>query len=220
YYEILNHKSLSLKIVMMDQDLKNNLQPPVVLCSDEEIVKFPTQPFVIEIKDELLMMLGSGPNIIKEDFSNDFDGQHSVDEIKPYHNTLRWRIMRLKWWYMIAIRRICTNGRNNDTIREILFMELLLKKYGPYKIHRKINDNAYVVDLPNTMGISKAFNVSDIYEFHSGDVNKGKHSMTSSSKERGNDKDTINELAEEYIEHLERGKITKYGFHILIIDFY
>nr|GEV83391.1 transposon Ty3-I Gag-Pol polyprotein [Tanacetum cinerariifolium] len=39
-------------------------------------------------------------------------------------------------------------------------------------------------------------------------VNKGKHSRTSSSKERGNDEDTINELAEEYMEHLERDKIT------------
>ncbi|GJW00070.1 transposon ty3-I gag-pol polyprotein [Tanacetum coccineum] len=64
------------------------------------------------------------------------------------------------------------------------------------------------LDLPNTMSISKTFNVSDIYEFHSEDVNKGKHSRTSSSKERGNDEDTINELAEEYMEHLERGNIT------------
>nr|GEV41235.1 transposon Ty3-I Gag-Pol polyprotein [Tanacetum cinerariifolium] len=54
----------------------------------------------------------------------------------------------------------------------------------------------------------ETFNVSDIYEFHSEDVNKGKHSRTSSSKERGNDEDTINELAEECVEHLERGKIT------------
>ncbi|GKA70734.1 RNA-directed DNA polymerase [Tanacetum coccineum] len=87
------------------------------------------------------------------------------------------------------------------------YSKLEPKKYGPYKILRKINDNAYVVDLPNTMSISKTFNVSDIYEFHSEDVNKGKHSRTSSSKERGNDEDTINELADEYMEHLERGKI-------------
>ncbi|GKC34721.1 transposon ty3-I gag-pol polyprotein [Tanacetum coccineum] len=87
------------------------------------------------------------------------------------------------------------------------YSKLEPKKYGPYKILRKINDNAYVVDLPNTMSISKTFNVSDIYEFHSEDVNKGKHSRTSSSKEWENDEDTINELAEEYMEHLESGKI-------------
>ncbi|GJZ38037.1 transposon ty3-I gag-pol polyprotein [Tanacetum coccineum] len=82
------------------------------------------------------------------------------------------------------------------------------KKYGPYKILRKINDNAYVVDFPNTMIISKTYNVSNIYEFHSEDMNKGKHSRTSSSKKRENDEDTINELAEEYMERLKRGKIT------------
>ncbi|GJW21816.1 RNA-directed DNA polymerase [Tanacetum coccineum] len=87
------------------------------------------------------------------------------------------------------------------------YSKLEPKKYGPYKILRKINDNAYVVDLPNTISISKTFNVSDIYEFHSEDVNKDKHSRTSSSKERGNDEDTINELADEYMEYLERGKI-------------
>ncbi|GKF49829.1 hypothetical protein Tco_0143080 [Tanacetum coccineum] len=75
-----------------------------------------------------------------------------------------------------------------------------------YKILRKINDNAYVVDLRKTMSISKTFNVSDIYDFHSEDVNEDKHSKTSSFKERGNDEDVINELAEEYMEHLEHGK--------------
>ncbi|GJZ58052.1 hypothetical protein Tco_0613546 [Tanacetum coccineum] len=88
------------------------------------------------------------------------------------------------------------------------YSKLEPKKYDPYKIFQKITDNAYVVDLSNTMSISKNFNESDIYEFHSEDVNKGKHSRTSFSKERGNDKDTINELAEEYMKHLERGKIT------------
>ncbi|GJW19177.1 RNA-directed DNA polymerase [Tanacetum coccineum] len=89
------------------------------------------------------------------------------------------------------------------------YSKLEPKKYGPYKILRKINDNAYVVDLPNTMSISKTFNVSDIYEFHSEDVNEDKHSRTSSSKERGNDEGTINELADEYMKHQKRGNITK-----------
>ncbi|GJX05269.1 RNA-directed DNA polymerase [Tanacetum coccineum] len=61
-------------------------------------------------------------------------------------------------------------------------------------------------DDPNTMCISKTFNVSDIYEFHSEDVKECKDSRTSSSKERGNDEDMIDELAKKYMEHLTRGK--------------
>ncbi|GKE93700.1 hypothetical protein Tco_1574795 [Tanacetum coccineum] len=164
------------------------------------------------VEDEPLMMLGLGTNIIKEDFCNDLDGQHSADESNQYHNTLRWHITRLKWGNVICIGQICTNvwlkqemvcaqrrtwdpGRSNDTILKLLINELLLEKYGPYKILRKIHDNAYVVDLPNTMSISKTFNVSHIYEFQSQDVNEGKHSRTSSSKEKGNDEDMIQELA-------------------------
>ncbi|GKA91213.1 transposon ty3-I gag-pol polyprotein [Tanacetum coccineum] len=81
----------------------------VVPCFNKKIVKFPTQAATTEIsgdngsnledffilltreeadiigpimavEDEPLTMLGSGPNIIKKDFSNDLDGQHSTDE--------------------------------------------------------------------------------------------------------------------------------------------
>ncbi|GKE15209.1 RNA-directed DNA polymerase, partial [Tanacetum coccineum] len=207
-------------------------QPLVVSCSDEEIVKFPTQPAITKIngedgsnleeflniltvkeaditgpimavEDEPLMMIGSCPNIIKEDFSNDLDGQHLADESKPYHNTLRWQIMRLKWGYVNSIGQIYTNvwlkqemvcAQRRTWDPGITWLKILKEHFKD-----KINDNAYVVDLSNTMSISKMFNVSNIYEFHSEDVNVGKHSRTSSSKERGNDEDMIQELAEEYM---------------------
>ncbi|GKA23683.1 RNA-directed DNA polymerase [Tanacetum coccineum] len=74
--------------------------------------------------------------------------------------------------------------------------KLQQKKYGPYKILRKINENAYVVDLPNVVSISKTFNVCDIYEFHPEEETENENLRTSSSKVIGNDEDKIDELKE------------------------
>ena len=40
------------------------------------------------------------------------------------------------------------------------------KKIGPCKILRKINDNAYVVDLPAGWAISLTFNISDLMQYY------------------------------------------------------
>jgi len=39
------------------------------------------------------------------------------------------------------------------------------RKYGSFKIVRKINDNAYVVDPPNDTVLSKTFNM-ELHEYY------------------------------------------------------
>ena len=47
------------------------------------------------------------------------------------------------------------------------YSKLRSKKYRPCQIIKKINDNSYVVALPDSMGIFETFNVADIYPYYS-----------------------------------------------------
>jgi len=59
---------------------------------------------------------------------------------------------------------------------------MISKKDGPFQIIKKVNDNAYKVDLPGEYNVSATFNVSDNYLFDVGD-----DSRMNPFEERGND---------------------------------
>ena len=73
--------------------------------------------------------------------------------------------------------------------------------YNPYQIVRKINDNSYVVVLPDKMGISKTFNVADIYPYYSLDEPLYLDILTNSRSSFSQVRETnMEEIALEYLE--------------------
>jgi len=59
------------------------------------------------------------------------------------------------------------------------------RKYGPFKIMKNINDNAYVIDLPNDMAMSKIFNLVDLYAYYPTKQLYPEYNLRASSFEEG-----------------------------------
>ncbi|XP_012088635.1 uncharacterized protein LOC105647231 [Jatropha curcas] len=81
--------------------------------------------------------------------------------------------------------------------------KLDLQKIGPFQIFKKINDNAYVLDLHEDMKIFRTFNVADLFPFYSDDDH-----LRSSPFEGGID---AKQLALKYMEDFDRCKSKKKG---------
>jgi hypothetical protein len=54
------------------------------------------------------------------------------------------------------------------------YNKMKMKKIGPYKILRKFDANTYEIELPDNVGRSPIFNVSDIYPYRKDDIEGSK----------------------------------------------
>jgi hypothetical protein len=75
-----------------------------------------------------------------------------------------------------------------DRFPTLRHSKLMPRAAGPFKVLIKINDNAYILDLPSEFGVSTSFNVADLKPYLSEDEELP--SRTTSVQEGEDDEDT------------------------------
>ncbi|GJT83388.1 transposon ty3-I gag-pol polyprotein [Tanacetum coccineum] len=187
---------------------------PKSIISDRDSNSTGFSPFEVVYKTSLRHVV----DLVDLPGKKNVQANRMVEEVQATHEVVRANITEANDKYKIAAdkhrqKKLFQVGDEvmvffrKECFSVGTYSKLQPKKYGLYKILRKINDNAYVVDLPNTMSISKTFRCIKLYmNFNSRGRVMGQALRGESSKERGNDEDMIQELAEDYMDHLERGK--------------
>ena len=102
-----------------------------------------------------------------------FDASKRAEFVKNLHDRARTNIEKMTRMY----EKHANKGRRKvlfepgdlvwvhlrkDRFPEQRKSKLQARADGPFKVLRKINDNAYEIDLPSTYGVSTSFNVADL----------------------------------------------------------
>jgi len=101
------------------------------------------------------------------------DASARAEFIYKLHETTKTNIKKMNEKYRIAGSEVRKEIKlepgdlvwlhlRNDRFLELRKSKLMPRAAGPYKDIKKINNNAYKLDLPPEFGVSSSFNISDL----------------------------------------------------------
>ena len=115
------------------------------------------------------------PYPIKRQFSG--YANERVKEIKRLHKLVRASIEKQNEWYVRATNKHKKHVEFN--VGDLVWIHLRKERFpqgkfgklkpkvdGPFKVLKRIGNNAYEIELPNRYGVSPTFNVVDLSLYH------------------------------------------------------
>ena len=144
-----------------------------------------------------------------------FDASKRAEFVKNIHDRARANIEKMTKMY----EKRANKGRKKmlfepgdlvwvhlrkDRFPEQCKSKLQPRADGPFKVLRKINDNAYEIDLPSSYGVSSSFNVADLSPFFGVE-----ESRTTPFQEGEDDEDMPPEVTQVTHKHVYDGPITQ-----------
>ncbi|KAL0285778.1 UNVERIFIED_CONTAM: Transposon Ty3-I Gag-Pol polyprotein [Sesamum radiatum] len=113
------------------------------------------------------------------------DGKKCAEFIKQIHEKVKSNIERMTQQYMNRVNK----GRKRVIFEpgDLVWLHLRKERFpdkrksklmprgdGPFRVLKRINDNAYKLDLPGEYGVSATFNVSDLSPFYDTDIEESR----------------------------------------------
>jgi hypothetical protein len=122
--------------------------------------------------------------------------EHMADRVQQIHEEVRLNLEQANDKYKDAAdsKRRAKLFQESDLVMAHLrknrfpagtYGKLKSRKYGLFRIKRKINDNAYVVEIPEELAISNTFNVADLFAYRSDDPIYADYNSRTSFLEEG-----------------------------------